>query len=101
MNWEHSLMAFVLLAAGVIAGANLSTTKQAHAEVRGTPEPPTFQSGSVPILREISVTLRQIDMRLARLETVVQKIQTAAARSAVERPLVEAEETTETTEGSN
>jgi hypothetical protein len=103
MKWEHSLMAFVLVAAGVIAGANMQATKEARAEVRGTPEPPTFQSGgqqSVPILREISGTLRQIDSRLARLEMVAQKLQMAAARSAAAPP-ADVEETTETetTEG--
>jgi hypothetical protein len=85
----------------VLAGANLSTTKEAHAEVTGRPEPPAFQSGgqqSVPILREISGTLRQIDMRLARLETVAQKLQMAAARSAAAQPVDVVEETTETTE---
>ena len=42
-----------------------------------------FQAGGVPILKEISATLRQMDMRLARLETVAQKLQTAAVRNAV------------------
>ena len=50
------------------------------------PEPPTFQAGSVPILKEISVTLRQMDARLARLEVTAQKVQAAAARGAVAKP---------------
>ena len=61
------------------SGPNISTTNQAHGEVRGTPEPPAFQTGgqlSVPILRDIAATLHQIDARLARLETVAQKLQT-------------------------
>jgi hypothetical protein len=98
MKWEHSLMAFVLVAAGVIMGANVSTTKEAQAEVTGRPEPPAFQSGgqqSVPILREISGTLRQIDSRLARLETVAQKLQTSASRNAIVQPEADVEETTE------
>jgi hypothetical protein len=98
MNWEHSLMAFVLIAAGVIAGAYMSTTKEAQAEVTGRAEPPTFQSGgqqSVPILREISGTLHQIDGRLSRLEIVAQKMQMASARSAATAPVEEVEETTE------
>jgi len=105
MSWEHSLMAFVLIAAGVIAGASMSTSKEAHAEVTGRVEPPAFQSGgqqSVPILREISGTLRQIDARLMRLETVAQKMQSAALRSAIAQPEAEVEETTgteESTEG--
>ena len=43
----------------------------------GTPEQPQFQSGSVPVLRDISATLHQIDSRLARLETVAQKLQSS------------------------
>lgn len=106
MSWEHSLMAFVLVAAGVIAGASISSTKEAHAEVTGRAEPPSFQSGgqqSVPILREISGTLHQIDARLSRLELVAQKMQITAARRATAPAAVEqVEETTtepESTEG--
>jgi hypothetical protein len=70
----------------MMIGASISTTNQAHGEVTGTPEPPTFQAGSVPVLREISATLRQMDARLARLEVTAQKMQAAAARSAVAQP---------------
>jgi hypothetical protein len=69
----------VLVAAGVVSGAALSTSSEAQGEIRATPQPQAFQSGSqlsVPVLREISATLRQIDARLARLETVAQKLQT-------------------------
>jgi hypothetical protein len=66
----------------VLVGTAIPTTNQAHGEVRGTPEPPTFQSGSVPVLRDISSTLRQIDGRLARLETMAQKMQASAAAKA-------------------
>ena len=93
-SWKRSLMAFVLVAAGVIAGAYMSITTEAQAEVTGRAEPPAFQSGgqqSVPILREISGTLRQIDMRLARLEIVAQKLQMSAARSPVARPVDDVE----------
>jgi hypothetical protein len=99
MNWEHSLMAFVLIAAGVIAGASMTSTNEAQAELTGRAEPPAFQSGgqqSVPILREISGTLRQIDSRLVRMEILAQKLQMSAARR-VSAP-VDVEETTETTE---
>ena len=83
---QRAAMAVALAGAGLIVGANFSPTNVAHGEVRGTPEPPAFQSGgqqSVPILREIASTLRQMDMRLARLEIVAQKLQTAAVRNAV------------------
>jgi hypothetical protein len=36
---------------------------------------------SVPILQEISATLRQMDGRLARLEVVAQKLQARAGMS--------------------
>ena len=81
-----SLSRFVfglVLAAGCISvGAALPTVNQAQGEVRGSAEPQTFQNGSVPVLREISATLRQMDGRLARLEMLAQKLQTRAAASA-------------------
>jgi|SRR4029453_18153601 hypothetical protein len=83
LKFPRMVMAAALTVAGVVIGANMSPNNVAHGEVRGTPEPPTFQAGSVPILRDISATLRQIDSRLARLEVVAQKLQTAAARNAV------------------
>lgn len=78
--------ALTLATSGVLVGANLSTTNVAQGEVRGTPEPPAFQAGdqlALPILRDISVTLRQMDGRLARLEVAAQKLQTGRTRTAV------------------
>jgi hypothetical protein len=92
-KWQRVATAMALTVAGLIVGANMSITNLAHGEVTGTPEPPTFQSGgqqSVPILREIASTLRQMDSRLARLETVAQKLQMSAARNAATEPAVEA-----------
>jgi hypothetical protein len=69
----------LLLVAGIVVGASVSTSNVAHGEVRTGPPPTAFQSGgqlSVPILKEIASTLHQIDARLARLETVAQKLQT-------------------------
>ena len=76
------VIGLALAASCIVVGATIPTANQAHGEVRGTPEPPTFQAGSVPVLREISATLRQIDTRLARLETMAQKLQASAAASA-------------------
>ena len=73
------VMGLALAASFVLLGASLPTTRQAQGEVTGRPEHPQFQSSSVPLLREISGTLRQIDARLARMETTVQKLQAAAA----------------------
>jgi hypothetical protein len=83
---QFSLRRFViglaLAMACVLAGTAIPTMNQAQGEVRGTPEQPAFQSGSVPVLREISGTLRQIDSRMARLESIAQKLQASAAASA-------------------
>jgi hypothetical protein len=71
-------MAVLLLAAGAIVGAAMSATREANAEIRATPQPQAFQTGgqlSVPILKEIAATLHQMDSRLARLETLAQKMQ--------------------------
>lgn len=69
-----------LVLGGMLAGGSLPSAKVAQGEVRGTAPPAAFQSGgqlSVPILREIAVTLRQMDSRLERLEAIAQKLQRA------------------------
>lgn len=81
-NLHRFVIGLALAASCIFVGAAINTTNQARGEVRGTPEQPTFQAGSVPVLRDISATLRQIDSRLARLETVAQKLQASAAASA-------------------
>lgn len=81
--------AIALAAGGVLVGANLSTTNVAQGEVTATPEPPAFQAGdqlSLPILRDISVTLHQMDARVARLEVAAQKLQTGKTRTPVLTP---------------
>jgi hypothetical protein len=82
LAWKQMAFGGLTAIICVIAGASISTTKQAHGETRGAPEPPAFQSGgqlSVPILREISATLRQMDARLARLEVAAQRMQASPA----------------------
>ena len=78
-RFREFVIGFALAAGCMLLGAAIPTTNQAHGEVRGTPEQPQFQSGSVPILRDISTTLRQIDGRLSRMETSVQKLQQAVS----------------------
>jgi hypothetical protein len=90
--------AIALAASGVLVGANLSTTNVAQGEVRGTPEPPAFQTGdqlALPILRDMSVTLHQMDGRLARLEAVAQKLQVTQARASVPVPAADDTEATQ------
>jgi len=91
VNWQQAVAALALAAAGVVVGASLATTHQAHGETTPAPLMPSFQAGdqiSVPILRDISATLHQMDARLARLETAAQKMQMGSGRNAlsVQRP---------------
>lgn len=85
-NWQRALAAVALTSAGVIAGANMSSTNVAQGETTPAPPPRAFESGgqmSVPILRDISSTLHQMDARLARLETVAQKLRSTPARRSI------------------
>jgi hypothetical protein len=94
----RAVSAIALAASGVLVGANLSTTNVAQGEVRGTPEPPAFQTGdqlALPILRDMSVTLHQMDGRLARLESVAQKLQVTQARTPVPSPAADDTEATQ------
>ena len=55
-SWQKSLIGVALAAGCMLVGATIPTTNQALGEVRGgAPEPPAFQQGTVPVLREISV----------------------------------------------
>jgi hypothetical protein len=77
---QKGAIGVVLVMAGVLAGGGWPSAKVAQGEIRTTAPPPPFQSGSqqsVPVLKEIAATLRQIDSRLARLESVAQKLQTS------------------------
>jgi hypothetical protein len=83
---QRAITALALATGGVLVGANLTTTRVVHAEIHPAPEPPSFQAGdqlALPVLREISATLHQIDARLGRLETVAQRVQSTQARGAV------------------
>ena len=102
LSWQKLLIGLALAAGCMLVGATIPMSNQALGEVRGgAPEPPAFQNGSVPILREISGTLRQMDARLARLEAVAQKMQAKAAASAQRATSTETIETTATGESSN
>jgi hypothetical protein len=98
-SWQKLLIGLALAAGCMLVGAAIPMTNQALGEVRaGAPEPPAFQAGAVPILREISGTLRQMDGRLARLEAVAQKLQ---AKAAISAQRAASAETTATEESSN
>ena len=68
----------VLLLMGIVMGMGFQSSNTALGEVRAGPPPTSFQSGSqqsVPILKDIAATLRQMDGRLAKLELAAQKLQ--------------------------
>jgi hypothetical protein len=73
----------VLLASALLAGAMLPPPRTARGELNAAPPPPAFQSGgqmSVPILKDISTTLHQIDNRLARMEALFNKLATTPSK---------------------
>jgi hypothetical protein len=86
-NMKHEILyrwvaSGALLLAGICLGVSLQDSNEALGQGR-TPPPAAFQSGgqiSVPLLKDISATLHQIDERLARLETVALKANTPGSR---------------------
>jgi hypothetical protein len=69
-------LATLLLTAGVAftAGTMLRPPRDAAADVRATPAPEAFKSGgerSELVLKEVLSTLKTMDGRLKRIETVV------------------------------
>src|SRR5262249_24403136 len=81
-SWQKLLIGLALAAGCMLVGATIPMANQAHGEGRGVPENRPVVDTSVPILREISATLRQMDGRLERLEIVAQKMQAKATMSA-------------------
>ena len=74
-----------LVGAGMFAGAAWPPTGAARAEAQTPVQPPHFQSGgqmSLPLLKEIAVTLKQMDARLARIETAAQQFRPTRANPA-------------------
>lgn len=72
------LLVLLGFALGVAAS---STTRQATAEVRKSPQPQNVPSGglqSAATLSTMSATLQSIDARLARIETAVQRVAAGA-----------------------
>jgi hypothetical protein len=76
-SWSGRIATCLTLAGcGVLVGAALSTSGMALGEGQPANQPQHFQSGaqlSVPILKEIAATLKQMDARLARIETAAQQ----------------------------
>ncbi len=79
VSLQRLVIGMVLAGGCIFAGSMIPTIDQARGEVTGGPEQRAFELGSVPVLREISGTLHQIDGRLARLEAIAHKLQASAA----------------------
>ncbi len=68
---KGSLLLAALMAGCLWVGAELRVESSARADSRTKPPPEHFQSGSersIPILKEISATLKRIDAKLANIE---------------------------------
>ncbi len=77
ISLSHALCATALVGAGIFIGANVTRPSDASAQIITTPQPQHMLSGgqmSLPILQDISATLRQIDGRLSHLEDVAKQI---------------------------
>src|SRR5262245_27354488 len=71
------VMGALMVCAGLLAGTLIPPPGTVWGEVTQPPPPNQFKSGdqlSVPILRDISATLHQIDGRLSRLEAVFKEL---------------------------
>jgi hypothetical protein len=78
----------VLVGAGIVAGAGWMPSGLPHAAAQSSDQPQHFQSGSqlsLPLLQEIAATLKQMDARLARIETAAQQVQPARGKQAPTR----------------
>ena len=97
-KFQRVLMVLTIASAGVIVGANCTTSNVAHGETQPSPMSPPFLKGdqlALPVLKDIATTLRQMDSRLARLESVAQRLQMQSSRHEVgtsrdlQEPMVE------------
>jgi hypothetical protein len=71
------LSAVALVAAGMFLGANVTMPTIAWGQIITTPQPQHMLSGgqqSVPILQDISATLKEIDGRLSRMEGIAKQL---------------------------
>lgn len=74
---RNYLCAAALLGAGMFLGANVTMPTIAWGQIVTTPQPQHMLSGgqmSVPILQDISATLKEIDGRLSRMETLAKQL---------------------------
>jgi hypothetical protein len=74
---RYMLCAMALVGAGMFIGTNVTMPSIAWGQIVTTPQPQHMLSGgqlSVPILQDISATLKEIDGRLSRMENLAKQL---------------------------
>jgi hypothetical protein len=74
---RNTFCAIALVGAGMFIGANVTVPTIAWGQIVTTPQPQHMLSGgqmSVPILQDISATLKEIDGRLSRMESLAKQL---------------------------
>lgn len=76
-SFRNCLCAAALVGAGMFIGSNITMPEIAWGQIVTTPQPQHMLSGgqmSVPILQDISATLKEIDGRLSRMEGLAKQL---------------------------
>jgi hypothetical protein len=74
---RNGLCAAALVGAGIFIGSNVTMPSIAWGQIVTTPQPQHMLSGgqmSLPILQDISATLKEIDGRLSRMEGLAKQL---------------------------
>ncbi len=74
---RYLLCAMALVGAGMFIGSNVTLPSLAWGQIITTPQPQHMLSGgqmSLPILQDISATLKEIDGRLSRMESLAKQL---------------------------
>jgi hypothetical protein len=74
---RNTLCAAALVGAGMFIGSNVTMPSIAWGQIITTPQPQHMLSGgqmSLPILQDISATLKEIDGRLSRMENLAKQL---------------------------
>lgn len=76
-SMKKGLCAAALVGAGMFIGANVTMPTIAWGQIVTTPQQQHMLSGgqmSVPLLQDISATLKEIDGRLSRMESLAKQM---------------------------
>ena len=74
---RYLLCAMALVGGGMFIGSNVTLPSLAWGQIITTPQPQHMLSGgqmSLPILQDISATLKEIDGRLSRMENLAKQL---------------------------